>query len=428
MKPCPTRRSPERLAVWARALAAGSIALTAMPACAGTDYARDVDIRDSAGVIIATNHPSDSVDVSEVWTATEDLRIGATDGDDSITFGQVGEVAVDGAGNIYVLDRQARRVKVYDPDGAFLRFIGRAGEGPGELSRFPNGLMIRDDTALVVADYMRARVSIFDLEGGLLATIPVPARPLGMSWTLDDSGDLVYRAQTIGRGDGGGFSFWDAIVKMDVEAPGALDTLLVMDYPATDLGGPGTLRVPLIVNSPFWDRLDDGRIAWSSLDRDEVRVHAPDGRLVLIVRSDAWRKRVASRADGETLRELLRMKLTALGGVVEAADGPGVVFPDSFPSITAVRAGPANTIWVQRMGSVEAIDPVAVNAPGPAEAFGGGTWDVFDAEGAFVGVVRMPLRFRTMEVTSDGVYGVLRDEMDVQRVIRLRLDRSEGMF
>ena len=405
----------------ARVIAAASIAIAAMLGCVDGDRAGGVDIRDSAGVVIATNHPPDSVDVIEVWTATEDLRIGALEGGDSITFGQVGEVAVDGAGQIYVLDRQARRVKVYGSDGAFVRFIGRAGEGPGEMSRFPNGLMIRGDTALVVADYSMARVSIFDLEGRLLATVAVPPRPMGMSWTLDDGGDLVYRGQTIGRRDGGGFSFWDAIVAMDVEAPGRVDTLLVMDYPATDLGSPGNLRVPLVVNSPFWDRLDDGRIAWSSLDRDQVQVHAPDGRLVLMVRSDAWRKRAASRADGEVLRELLRMKLTALGGVVETADGPSVVFPDSLPAITAVRAGPDNTIWVQRMGEVESIDPVAVNAPGPAEAFGGGTWDVFDAEGAFVGVVRMPPRFRLMEVTSDAVYGVLRDEVDVQRVVRLRL-------
>ena len=407
-----------------REIAAASIAIGVVLGCVDTGRTGGVDIRDSAGVAIASNHQRDSADVAEVWTVTEDLRIGAVDGDDSITFGQVGEIAVDGAGRIYVLDRQARRVKVYGSDGAFLRFIGREGEGPGEMSRFPNGLMIRGDTALIVADYAQARVSIFDLEGRLLSTVAVPARPMGMSWTLDDAGDLVYRGQTIGRRDGGGFSFWDAIVAMDVGAPGRLDTLLVMNYPATDLGSPGNLRVPLIVNSPFWDRLSDGRIAWSSLDRDEVQVHASDGRLVLIVRSDAWRKRAASRADGEVMRELLRTKLTALGGVVETAAGPNVVFPDSLPSITAVRAGPDNTIWVQRMGSVESIDPVAVNAPGPADALGGGTWDVFDAEGAFVGVVRLPARFRAMEITGDAVYGVLRDDMDVQRVVRLRLDRK----
>ena len=405
-------------------IAAASTAITISLACAAPDTARRVDMRDSAGITIATNTVPDSADVAEIWTATEDLRIGAVEGDDSITFAQVGEVAVDGAGRIYVLDRQARRVKVYDSDGAFLRFIGRAGEGPGELSRFPTGLMIRGDSAVVVADYSLARVSIFDLEGGLLATVPVPARPMGLSWTLDDSGDFVYRGQTIGRRDGGGFSFWDAIVAMDVETPGRLDTLLVMDYPATDLGSPGNLRVPLIVNSPFWDRLDDGRIAWSSLDRNEVRVHAPDGRLVLIVRSDAWRKRPASRADGEAMRELLRTKLTALGGVAETADGPNVVFPDSLPAITAVRAGPIYTIWVQRMGGVESIDPVAVNAPGPADAFGGGTWDVLGSEGAFLGVVRLPARFRLMEVADGAVYGVLRDDMDVQWVVRLRLESS----
>lgn len=154
---------------------------------------------------------------------------------------------------------------------------------------------------------------------------------MGQSWTLDDRGNLIYRGQTISRVESGAFAFWDAIVGLDLHSPERLDTILYLDYPAPDLGSPGSIRVPLVVNSPFWDRLPDGRIAWSSLDRDHVRIHGPGGALLRIVSSDAWLRRPASDADGEALRELLRDKLTSLGGVAEAADGPNVVFPDSLP-------------------------------------------------------------------------------------------------
>jgi len=42
-------------------------------------------------------------------------------------------VDADEAGKVYVLDRKAGQIKVFDPQGNFLRAIGRRGQGPGEF-------------------------------------------------------------------------------------------------------------------------------------------------------------------------------------------------------------------------------------------------------------------------------------------------------
>lgn len=376
-------------------------------------------VRDSAGVAILTHAGPEPL--ATVWNVTEDLRIGRLDGPDSVTFGMVADLAVDAQGSIYVLDQQSQRVKVYDAAGAFVRFLGGPGRGPGELSQWATDVLVRPDGSVLVPDYAQSRLSVYGPDGALRETLAIPRRPHGISWRAAGEGILLFRGITLSPDETGAWRSWDALLRFDRAAPDRTDTLLIFDYPVTSLGTRQDLKVPLIVNSPFWDLLPDGRIAWGSLDRPEVRVHAPDGHLTQIIRRTAWTPRAASAADQDGLRQLLRDKLQAIGGSSAPADGPNVVLPDSLPAITGVRAGPDGGLWVQRMGAVEDADPAGVNAPGPAEALGGGTWDVFAADGMLRGEVRLPRRFRLLEITPGAVYGVLRDENDVEFVARLRL-------
>ncbi len=55
------------------------------------------------------------------------------------------------------------------------------------------------------------------------------------------------------------------------------------------------------------------------------------------------------------------------------------------------------------------------------EDFGGSNWDVFDADGRFLGEVAMPPRFTPRALLGDRIYGVARDALDVQYVVRLRV-------
>lgn len=100
-----------------------------------------------------------------------------------------------------------------------------------------------------------------------------------------------------------------------------------------------------------------------------------------------------------------------------------MVLPERLPAITSVRGGPDGTLWVQRMADAASIHPMALNTPDPPVGFGGGSWDVLDPEGRYLGTVELPLRFRLTRIRSDAVYGVLRDGMDVEKVARLRLER-----
>jgi hypothetical protein len=55
------------------------------------------------------------------------------------------------------------------------------------------------------------------------------------------------------------------------------------------------------------------------------------------------------------------------------------------------------------------------------EDVGSPDWDVFDAQGRFLGVVNTPAGFTPRVFGGDKIYGVWRDELDVQYVVRLRI-------
>lgn len=103
----------------------------------------------------------------------EELRLGSAT-DPELGFSQIGGVAVDRDGLMYLLERRDRQVRVYDRQGTRLRTIGRPGPGPGEFQA-ATGIGIIDDT-LWVRDAPTRRFSLFATSGELLGTFSVAPR------------------------------------------------------------------------------------------------------------------------------------------------------------------------------------------------------------------------------------------------------------
>lgn len=73
-------------------------------------------------------------------------------------------IVVDKQGQVYVADTGNKRVRVYTADGVWLRDIGSAGSGNGQLDE-PSGLAISPNNLLYVADTWNRRISVFHLDG-----------------------------------------------------------------------------------------------------------------------------------------------------------------------------------------------------------------------------------------------------------------------
>lgn len=98
-----------------------------------------------------------TVDLRERW------RLGGDD-DQGVLLGLVQTGVADGRGNVYLLDRQMAQVLVVSPQGEVTATLGRAGEGPGELTR-PQGLVLMEGGKVGVVQGFPGKITILNPDG-----------------------------------------------------------------------------------------------------------------------------------------------------------------------------------------------------------------------------------------------------------------------
>ena len=398
---------------------------TAVAACgpvADAEWAGSVV--DSAGVRIVRNPVVPEWTPEEGWWVEEALRIQGDGVVPETLFGYVVDAARGPDGRIYVLDQQARAIRVFGPDGGFLSTLAGPGEGPGELGTVPTSMDLLGDT-LVVTDWSQGRMNRYLPDGTVLSAPELPDPLRRRSWLRAADGALWVRTLTYADdGDGRGWRAQDRLYRWE----GELEEALAFSYEPSDVGARGSPRLPLIVNAPMWTVLPGGRVAWSDLASAEIRIVDPrqDGaRLRSVIRSDAWRARSPSGPDLAALRILVGERLEMLGGDAATVDQIPVVDPPVLPVLTDLAAGPDGTLWAQRAGDLRAAHPMALNTPDPPRGWGGATWDVLDRDGRYLGAVEMPPRFRMMALGDDWILGVQADPRNVDAVALLLLHRGE---
>lgn len=298
----------------------------------------------------------------------EQWRAGAGEGDE--LFGLISQVVIDEKGNIYLLDTQLSHAVVYSPQGKQLRVLGRQGEGPGEVNR-PLDLLLMPDGSVGLVQTFPGKIikvsregapaGIFEVGGGDPTqggfNVAIEAKSAGNNLVL--AGQRITQSATgnsrqlfLAAFDPAGKEtarYLAKTVDMDLTKPSISEKAFSFVYPRR------------------WGVAPDGRV-WACPERNQyaINVYAPDGKLERVVERE-----YTSRP--RTAEELDRVKR-----VLEAqVRGAPVKFETSVentePDIEQLRCLPDGTVWVlPSRGSVS--QPTGVFA----------TWDVFDAQGAFV--------------------------------------------
>jgi DNA-binding beta-propeller fold protein YncE len=132
---------------------------------------------DATGTIYVGNDGRDNV---EVYSATGTKLFAIGQG----TLQMPNDLAIDRDGNLYAVDSQKHTVWVFDAAGNWVRNIGSAGDGDGELN-FPVALVVDHRSGmgeLYVADQGNARVQVFDLEGRFLRAYGAKPEAFSDEW------------------------------------------------------------------------------------------------------------------------------------------------------------------------------------------------------------------------------------------------------
>ncbi len=384
-------------------------------------------VSDSAGISIVSNPDNGIWTTSSQWTLEEELRIGTVEGDPEYQFGQVGFIAVDSRERIFVLDTQAQHVRVFTADGEYQQTIGRPGSGPGELGPAAMAVFMGPGDTLLVPDMGNQRVNRYGPDGSSLGSFRLALENgMPMSIAATRSGIIAEQVRPLPLPNRPAVDTMDAIIILETDGT-VSDTIITFASGRTLNFTSDVPEINLFSAEPVW-RLTDDMTLWYGVNNEyRIGVYDADGALQRIVTKPFEATAVADRDQAKML-EFLEEAWRDAGVPPQAIPRlkDAVSFADVYPAYAQFQVGPGQTMWVQHIQSPSALTEEELANYNFLEDIGAPDWDVFDADGRFLGVVTMPSRFAPRTFVDDKIYGVWRDELDVQYVVRLGVTGIPG--
>jgi hypothetical protein len=368
-------------------------------------------------------------------TAAQVFAIGKAEGADHEMFGEVSSVAFDAQDNLYVLDRQSKRVMVYDRAGRFVRQIGKSGQGPGELIS-PMQAMMGGDGTLVVSDAGRFGFSLFRPDGTFIRNVIFEGMiPVGFGLTWHPRGGVVGNFMQLPGQQAGQVTTQERLLFAPLA--GGQPTQ-VFDVPsrtqiAQTTSNPSAGRTefrmmrrpaPTFTAPTLIAALPAGHVALSFTSGYTVRIVDLNGQTLRYIQRPL-RPRLTTERDREKARETQRDRMASGRGRITITMGGGggggggaptmappsnaqmqqmlgeMEFADTIPALRAMRASPSGRLLVERTAQ-------DVDAPGPV--------DVITPEGQYLGTfsglglpaaVSASGRAAYMDYDDDGVARVI---------------------
>jgi hypothetical protein len=370
----------------------------------------DVVRRDSAGVQIVESSESQAR-AAVAWTldSVPAVDIGTVEGDERYQLFRVTGATQLRDGRIVIVNAGTQQIRFFDQQGTFLHSVGGRGEGPGEYA-FPLLVPAVTHDTLWIADFNQ-RLTLLDMQGTLLETFVGRARisqPVGVL-----GASVVTRTGSASAGP----NSTEAIVPNDVAlmladpATGAQDTIARLDGFDLLLWRQGQqfgfTRVPFDVEPSAAVAAD--RIYIAPGERSEVQVIDSAGALRAIYRimlpsqpvAQSEFDEVVARAVARAPDEAAAVELRRRYGTMEV--------PAVRPFFQNLLLDAGGNVWLEEFRA----DPQATPY-----------WIVLDADGAVLGRLATPRGVTILQIGDDFVLGTMRDESDVEHVVRYSLRRS----
>ena len=399
-------------------LAAG---LVSVPRPAAAQAAR-VDTLDDGRIVVsnpdATRRPSEG---ESGWRLVQELRLGRFEGRGPDVLGDVGHIAVDERGRIYVLDIGSEEVRVFDRDGRHVRNMVRDGDGPGEIRYYRYGrelgaghmrLLWQPPNRLWVEAAHQEAVTVDSL-GNHLRRTPwrFPHFPEGTAATASE----LVGADSLG-------SIYEEL-RVDEWLDYSIREYPRLTYVVRRRVSSGHELLPADTLLIETRRIEMGLPEVESTERGQIAIERPlreDARQMVWAVGLGGELWLANRAtyrlhevtlEGDTIR-------TVELGTPPPAPAMAADESDYEPLIGELRVSPEGWLWVTRDRREDQHRE---------DEDGGPIWDLFDNCGAYRGAAFAPFPLAFPHIGSRGeVHGVVSDAFGVDYVLRLRLEGTDG--
>lgn len=355
--------------------------------------------------------------------AREDLRIGSRSIGGPESFGLVRQLAPLPSGGVAVLDGMAQEIRIFGADGDHKNTFGGPGGGPGELEG-AQGLLLGPDSLLRVPEKGNARMSYFHPDSGFVDShrfyVYTTASRGPWRAAMDSTGRTAVWSSGVYRG-----GFWIVIRIYDEELT-QVDSIPYYNYtndsPADreDPEGGWPITYPngmrSVIPYPFYPReefaVDPTGQMWTTESGDsrlKVQRWQPAGDTLLVVESRRQPNRVT-----DAMKDSVMAQLEA--GFSRWPNPPELDYskiPDEEPPTYGLSLDNQGRLWV-RLSHPES-DTTA--------------YDVFDRSGRHVETVVIHARVDEdvpPTLAGDTLWAVVRDEVDVQYIVRARLQKRDA--
>ncbi len=363
-----------------------------------------------------------------VRRVVESLRI-APEADDTSLFAEVSEFDVGRDGRLFVFDRAARTLFLFDAAGALQRRIGRQGAGPGEFNS-NNGMTVLSDGRLALWDAQNARISFFSADGDFEKAWVVPGGFSSNDGLRSDALGALYLVRPVTPPTDTEILGRMGLVRLGAEGAWT-DSLVPPALPANALvyiaSGGGNTSASNARYSPrfIWAWHPDGHFVSVSSGTYVIESSRP-GRALRIERD------AAAIAVSDDERALEQETITAnLRRNVPDWTWNGPALPDRKPPVRGLSVARDGRIWV-RVATPSELIPEAEresqrpDGPPPARFREPPVYEVFTRDGRFLGRVALPLRAQFVEAEGDSVWYLERDVDGLPAVVRARVEPGFG--
>lgn len=382
-----------------------------------------VTVRDSAGIrIVYSGTPG--WQNSEGWIVEPEpiVTIGAVDEPTSYVLHRVTDATRLKDGTIAVVNNGSSEVRVFSEQGEYLRAIGQAGDGPGEL-RSPYQVQSWSGDSIAIFE-TGFRINWFEADGTFLGrqsiASPVPMEFGSPSIAVDvrllpDLGVLAKLRQLANqqRADGPVIRPLHHALRLPPTQshPEVTRWDTIMSFPGDEevqvtVQGQGVMTVGISPPHSRRTHMTFGgvpsRVCIGTQESVEIRCFEADGSQRWI----RWAVEPVRVTGGEIAAWQDQQRFATGDNPVGAAtrEGFGGVDPPEFrPPYGQIFVDEGGNLWVETPGALDAS---------------AGEWReyrIFDAQGAWLGEIKMP-PLRIFEIGERHIIGLHRDALGVEYV------------
>ena len=267
---------------------------------------------DGVQVIENPKKPAPPEGTLSKMTLKEELSIGEGEFDEDM-FAELTSLDVDSKGNIYILDRKDKKVKIFDSAGKFVKKFGEEGQGPGEMY-LPVSLQVTHNDEIVIGDAANQRLMFFSLEGEFQREMSTALKAQGLVLPLfDTQGNIIGQQVAVTEES----QILREVRKYDSEL-NSLFTITSIDITAIVQGKINPFELVF-----YYQLGKDNDIYCSNPNEYEIKVLNTDGKLV---------KRILKDYDSVKVTEKDKEEFFERVPEITGAIKDRLEFPDVYPA------------------------------------------------------------------------------------------------